>query len=55
MKTVIAIEDQKKEHYLVLNQIESLDDKRRCFRTVGSVLVERNVGETKIALRNQIE
>ena len=55
MKTVIAVEDQKKEHLLVLSQIESLEDTRRCFRTIGGVLVERNVKETKFALRKQID
>lgn len=55
MKTVIAVEDQKKEHLLVLTQIETLNDDRRCFRTIGGILVERNVGEAKVALRHQID
>ena len=42
---------ERQEHDLVLEALNSCnDDKRRCFRLVGGVLVERTVGEVKPAV-----
>ena len=34
-----------REHVNVLENVKNLDPSRRCFRSVGGVLVERTVGE----------
>lgn len=55
IKTILALEDEKKEHSLVYKQIENLEDERRCYRMVGGILVERNVKEAKTAINFRIE
>ena len=55
LKTILALEDEKKEHNLVYSQIEKLEDERRCYRMVGGILVERNVKEAKTAIKNRID
>ena len=45
------LELERQEHDLVLDALNNCgDDKRRCFRLVGGVLVERTVGEVKTAV-----
>ncbi|KAJ1553492.1 hypothetical protein HK405_007748 [Cladochytrium tenue] len=39
------LETEKDEHKLVVDTMKPLDKGRKCFRLVGGVLVERNVGE----------
>ena len=39
----------------VLETLEGMEDSRRCFRVVDSILVERNVGEVKKALQTEKE
>ena len=39
----------------VLETLEGMDDNRRCYRVVDSILVERNVGEVKKALQTEKE
>ena len=51
----IQLEIELKQHESVLETIEKLNDDRRCFRLVGEVLVESTVGQTKPALKEQIE
>jgi len=41
---VQSLEMQRHEHSLVLKSIDGIPDDRRCFRLVGGVLVEKNVG-----------
>ncbi len=40
------------EHKLVIDTLVGVDPERRCFRLVGGVLVERQVGEVSPALQN---
>ena len=42
---VSEIEAEMQEHYLVSKQLEQVDGGRTCYRLVGSVLVQRTVGE----------
>eukprot|EP00898_Chlorokybus_atmophyticus_P000098 jgi/Chlat1/1089/Chrsp110S08641 len=42
---------ERSEHELVISAIEKLPTERRCYRLVGGVLVERNVGEVLPAVR----
>lgn len=47
------IRDHKVEslnHQLILDAFENVPADRRCYRMVGKVLVERNVGEVKPAI-----
>ena len=39
------LEAELQEHDLVIKAISDMDAQRKCFRLVGGVLVERNVGE----------
>lgn len=39
------LENEKAEHALVIDAIKDLDPKRKCFRLIGGVLVERTVEE----------
>eukprot|EP00347_Sterkiella_histriomuscorum_P020507 403337533 len=43
---IIEIEDEKKEHELVLETIKDLEDDRKCWRMVNGVLFEKTKGET---------
>ena len=46
-RKIAELDNELQDHILVLQQLEPLDDERRCFRLIGGVLVERNVGEVK--------
>lgn len=39
----------------MLETIKDLESTRRCWRLVGGVLVERNIGEVLPAIKNNIE
>jgi prefoldin subunit 2 len=43
------------EHDVVLKALEPMDSKRKCFRLVGDVLVERNIGEVLPAVKKNKE
>ena len=40
------LKDEQTEHKLVIDAIKDLDPKRKCFRLIGGVLVERTVEDT---------
>ena len=42
---VSELDADLQEHELVIKAISGMEDKRKCFRLVGGVLVERTVGE----------
>ena len=46
------LENEKREHTLVVDAMKDLDPNRKCFRLIGGVLVERNVKEVLPALKN---
>ena len=47
------LQQEKKENILVLETLEKLDSKRKCWRSIGGVLVERTVGEIIPALKRR--
>ena len=49
-KTVIKLEDEKRETILVMDAIKDLEPTRKCWRSVGGVLVERTIAEVVPAL-----
>ncbi len=49
------LENQKAEHKLVIDAIKDLDPKRKCFRLIGGVLVERTVEEVLPAVNKNKE
>lgn len=49
------LELDKTEHELVLKALEPLDPNRKCFRMVGSVVVERTVAEVRPAVEKNRE
>ena len=52
---ISEIEIDQNEHKLVIETLKDLDPKRRCFRMVGGVLVERDVGSVLPGLRTNYE
>eukprot|EP01016_Furgasonia_blochmanni_P048585 TRINITY_DN7255_c0_g2_i2.p2 TRINITY_DN7255_c0_g2~~TRINITY_DN7255_c0_g2_i2.p2 ORF type:complete len:180 (+),score=40.34 TRINITY_DN7255_c0_g2_i2:126-665(+) len=54
-KVFLELEEEKREHTLVFDALKNLEENRRCWRMVGGVLVERNVGEVRPSLQNNIE
>ncbi len=42
-RTSLDIEDEKREHNLVIDSIKDLELTRKCWRLVGGVLVERTL------------
>ena len=49
------LKDEQTEHKLVIDAIKDLDPKRKCFRLIGGVLVERTVEDTLPALTKTME
>merc|ERR1711981_351653 len=54
-KSVISLEEDKKEHLLVYDTIKDLDATRKCWRMVGGVMVERTIGEIMPPLKEKID
>ena len=52
---ISEIEAEMQEHYLVSKQLEQVDGGRTCYRLVGSVLVQRTVGEVLPNVAENIE
>eukprot|EP00124_Ichthyophonus_hoferi_P001670 Ihof_evm10s93 gene=Ihof_evmTU10s93 len=53
---ITELRGEQSEHRLVIDTLKPLDHNRKCFRMVGGVLVERNVGEVLPALeRNEAQ
>lgn len=52
---MIKLEDEKRETILVLEAIKELDHTRRCWRSIGGVLVERTIGEVIPALKLRVD
>ncbi|XP_053205680.1 prefoldin subunit 2-like [Panonychus citri] len=42
---IIELENDLNEHVLVIDALKAVDPSRKCFRSIGGVLVERNVKE----------
>ncbi|KAK8793581.1 hypothetical protein JH06_1124 [Blastocystis sp. subtype 4] len=55
MQKISDMEMSISENKDVLETLEGMEDSRRCFRVVDSILVERNVGEVKKALQTEKE
>jgi prefoldin subunit 2 len=45
------LDDEKKEHELVIEATKELESNRKCWRMIGGVLVERTLGEVLPALK----
>eukprot|EP00252_Welwitschia_mirabilis_P013220 TRINITY_DN2914_c0_g1_i2.p1 TRINITY_DN2914_c0_g1~~TRINITY_DN2914_c0_g1_i2.p1 ORF type:complete len:139 (-),score=36.49 TRINITY_DN2914_c0_g1_i2:57-473(-) len=52
---ITELEMELSEHNLVIGAIEPLDRKRKCYRMIGGVLVERTVGEVLPAVQRNKE
>ena len=55
LRTSMDIEEEKRENTLVLDTIKNLETERRCWRLVGGVLIERNLGEVVNSLKENVE
>jgi prefoldin subunit 2 len=49
------MEDEKREHTLVLKNIEGLSKDRRCWRMIGGILVEKTMEEVLVNLAESIK
>lgn len=54
-KKFIEMEDEKREHTLVLKNIEGLSKERRCWRMIGGVLVEKTMDEVLTGLAESVK
>eukprot|EP01015_Nassula_variabilis_P024552 TRINITY_DN4712_c0_g1_i5.p3 TRINITY_DN4712_c0_g1~~TRINITY_DN4712_c0_g1_i5.p3 ORF type:complete len:117 (+),score=40.19 TRINITY_DN4712_c0_g1_i5:65-415(+) len=54
-RITLELEEEKREHILVMEALKELEDTRKCWRMVGGVLVERTVGEVKPSIQQNIE
>jgi prefoldin subunit 2 len=50
-KVYMDLDDEKKEHELVIEATKELESNRKCWRMIGGVLVERTLGEVLPALK----
>ena len=48
------LQQEAKEHQLVLDAFKTVEPERRCFRLVGGVLVERTVKDIKPSLEDNL-
>ncbi|KAK8790631.1 hypothetical protein WA538_001869 [Blastocystis sp. DL] len=55
MQKISDMEMSISENKDVLETLEGMDESRKCYRVVDSILVERNVGEVKKALQVEKE
>ena len=51
---ISELEQEAKEHQLVLDAFKSVESTRKCFRMIGGVLVERTVEDTKPSLEENL-
>jgi prefoldin subunit 2 len=49
------LQQESREHVLVLEAFEKVEQTRRCFRLIGGVLVEQVVGEVKAPLNENLK
>lgn len=52
---ISELDSDKAEHALVLRAISPLDRDRKCYRSIGGVLVERTVGEVQPAVEKNLK
>ncbi|RWS24217.1 Deoxyribonuclease tatD-like protein [Leptotrombidium deliense] len=52
---VVELEADLNEHSLVIDALKNVDTNRRCYRMIGGILVERNVGEVLPSLNDNKE
>jgi prefoldin subunit 2 len=52
---ITELQQEAKEHQLVLDAFQKVEAERRCFRLVGGVLVERTVKDIKPTLEENLQ
>ena len=51
---ITELQQEAKEHQLVLDAFETVEPTRKCFRMIGGVLVERTVQDIKPSLEENL-
>jgi prefoldin subunit 2 len=51
---IAELQQESKEHQLVLDAFTKVEPERRCFRLIGGVLVERTVKDIKPGLEENL-
>jgi prefoldin subunit 2 len=55
VQKIVEIEDEKKEHVLVMETIGELEDDRKCYRLVNGILIEKNKIDLVPDIKFQVE
>ena len=51
---ITELQQEAKEHQLVLDAFKTVEPTRKCFRMIGGVLVERTVADIKPSLEENL-
>mmetsp|Transcript_43596 Transcript_43596/g.87629 ORF Transcript_43596/g.87629 Transcript_43596/m.87629 type:complete len:184 (-) Transcript_43596:46-597(-) len=51
----MMLDQEVEDHFLVTETLKNFDGSRRCYRSVGGVLMESTVGEVQPAVSNELE
>ena len=54
IRKVAELQQEAKEHQLVLDAFKSVEPDRRCYRLIGGVLIEKTVKEVKPSLEENL-
>ncbi|KRX07946.1 Prefoldin [Pseudocohnilembus persalinus] len=54
-RTQLDLEEEKREHELVIDAIKDLEADRKCWRLVGGVLIEKQQSEVMLNLKEGLE
>lgn len=52
---IAELDSDRNEHELVLRALTGLDPARRCYRSIGGVLVERTIAEVQPAVQKNLK
>ena len=55
MRKIKELEQEEKEHRLVLDAFERVEKTRRCFRLIGTTLVEKTVGDIETSVAENLD
>ena len=52
---MLEINEEKREHELIIENIKDLNPERRAWRLIGGILVEKTIGEINPELANNLQ
>lgn len=54
IRKITELQQEAKEHQLVLDAFKSVEPERKCFRLIGGVLIEKTVKDVKPSLEENL-